>query len=162
MRKWYLITHADKEKEGREEVFYTERENLPKWTSCSPGYATLQALEKESAIADFVCCKCGGAVSLHFTNKDELVLNRMCYSCNHFRQIAILTKIDRTRLVINNTAYHYERDVQGVGFRGFGGREFRIKRFDSDEVVITHNLWCQGDIPIVWREDLPNNAEFLK
>lgn len=47
------------------------------------------------------------------------------------------------------------------GFYGFGGRKFKIKMFDTREVIETNNLWCQGEIPAEYREKLPNNAKFI-
>ena len=47
------------------------------------------------------------------------------------------------------------------GFYGFDGRKFKIKMFDTGEVIETNNLWCQGEIPAEYREKLPNNAKFI-
>jgi hypothetical protein len=58
---------------------------------------------------------------------------------------------------------HYEIGPVSGGdsrFSGFGGREFNIRFLDGREVR-SSNLWCQGVIPKVWRERIPDNAEFL-
>lgn len=47
------------------------------------------------------------------------------------------------------------------GFYGFDGRKFKIKMFDTGEVIETNNLWYQGKIPAEYREKLPNNAKFI-
>ena len=44
-------------------------------------------------------------------------------------------------------------------FRGYSGREFRIKLFNGD-IIETTNLWHNGDIPEEFKELLPDNAEF--
>jgi hypothetical protein len=49
-------------------------------------------------------------------------------------------------------------------FRGFGGSRFTIKFFDgpnAGKTITTTNLWYQGMIPDDFRDELPNNAEFL-
>jgi hypothetical protein len=57
---------------------------------------------------------------------------------------------------------HYiigEEDSKGM--RGFDGRQFTIKFFDGT-VIVTTNLWHQGEIPSEAEPWLPNNAEFTK
>lgn len=46
--------------------------------------------------------------------------------------------------------------------RGHSGRLFRIRFREDGRVVETRNLWHQGKIPPPWREQLPDNAEFIK
>lgn len=45
--------------------------------------------------------------------------------------------------------------------RGFSGRTFRIKRNDSEEVLLIDNLWHQGELPAWLAKDYPDNAEFI-
>jgi hypothetical protein len=45
---------------------------------------------------------------------------------------------------------------------GFGGSEFRILPDDGREVIISHNVWCQGEVPKKFRKVLPDNAIFLE
>jgi hypothetical protein len=42
---------------------------------------------------------------------------------------------------------------------GHGGREFHIRLFGQDKVIVTHNMWAQGKIPEEYRAILPDNAE---
>jgi len=44
-------------------------------------------------------------------------------------------------------------------FLGCAGRRFWIRFFDG-RTITTNNLWCQGEIPEEFREELPDNAEF--
>lgn len=46
-------------------------------------------------------------------------------------------------------------------WKGFGGRKFTIRRL-TGEVIETDNLWYNGDIPEAMREQLPDNAEFVR
>lgn len=64
-------------------------------------------------------------------------------------------------VVVDNIHYVVGSEAQPVGAsRGHGGRKFRIRFFDG-RLVTTTNLWHQGPIPPVFRDRLPNNAEFI-
>ncbi|MFK7949232.1 MAG: hypothetical protein AB8G11_16695 [Saprospiraceae bacterium] len=45
---------------------------------------------------------------------------------------------------------------------GHGGRKFIIQKDNESKPIVTHNLWCQGDVPRIWANELPDNAKFLK
>lgn len=45
--------------------------------------------------------------------------------------------------------------------RGHNGKSFTIAFFDGRSISTT-NLWCQGLIPELFKEQLPNNAEFVQ
>lgn len=162
MKKYYLITHANKDLQGREEILFEEAENLPAWTSRSPGFDTEEELRKHTNLPDWKCSKCGGEVTLTYCNNQQLIDHKMCFSCNHFREQAEKLKTNPCKFVIENHVYTVYPDNPNLLFKGFGGREFKIKPFNSDNIIITHNLWSQGEIPVAWRGDLPNTAEFVK
>jgi hypothetical protein len=46
------------------------------------------------------------------------------------------------------------------GFKGYGGRKFKIKFFDG-RIVETECLWHNGEIPESHINLLPDNAEFI-
>jgi hypothetical protein len=52
--------------------------------------------------------------------------------------------------------------IEPTGGRGFGGRPFTIRFFKDKRIVKTRNLWSSGEIPLEYREALPDNAEFLE
>ena len=56
---------------------------------------------------------------------------------------------------------HYMIAPESWKSKGFGGAEHRI-RFDDGRVVTTTNLWHQGTIPEDMREQLPNNAHWVR
>lgn len=67
--------------------------------------------------------------------------------------------LDENAVVIAGNCYHIEPDDKPqCGFLGYNGTEFKIK-FRDGRVVVTHNLWHNGEIP----EELgiQNNAEFI-
>jgi hypothetical protein len=64
--------------------------------------------------------------------------------------------------VINGNRYQVLPDAQGMlGFKGFGGRAFRIKRWSDGTIIETRNLWHQGTVPEYFKDQIPNNAEFV-
>lgn len=162
MKHYFLITHANKDLQGREEVLFEEADKLPAWTSRSPGFDTEEELRKYTNLPDWKCSKCGGEVTLTYSNNDKLIEHKMCFSCNHFREQAEKLKTDVNKFVINNHVYTVYPDAPNAPFKGFGGREFKIRPFGSNDILVTHNLWSQGEVPAVWRNELPDTAEFVK
>lgn len=61
--------------------------------------------------------------------------------------------VDGTCYAIANTPIN--------GFCGFGGCRFKIKMFDTGEVIETDNLWYQGKIPEEYRNQFPDTAQFI-
>lgn len=71
---------------------------------------------------------------------------------------------DRTsagRPVIRCNGMHYVVGTGSAGSlsAGFGGHEFRFRMLKSGQVVTTRDLWFQGEIPVEFRDELPDNAE---
>lgn len=65
-------------------------------------------------------------------------------------------------VVVNSTHYMIgPEDSTPRRWRGFGGDRYVIQFSDSRRVTST-NLWCQGTIPAQFREQLPDNAEFIR
>lgn len=65
-------------------------------------------------------------------------------------------------IVVNGTHYQIgPEESTPRRWRGFGGDRYTIKLSDGRTVTST-NVWCQGAIPAEYREQLPDNAEFIK
>lgn len=47
-------------------------------------------------------------------------------------------------------------------YLGFGGRRYAIRNLKTGDTIQTNNLWGQGEIPTLFRDLLPDNAEFIK
>lgn len=85
-----------------------------------------------------------------------------CFSCNFWTdwmedKKENIIRIDGNQYVIGKEPSENFRHKELLGF---GGREFKIKKFDSDEIITTHNLWYSGEIPQHFRERMPNNADW--
>lgn len=47
-------------------------------------------------------------------------------------------------------------------YRGCGGQRFKIKFIETGEIVETNDLRCNGEVPEEFRDQLPDNAEFIE
>lgn len=70
-------------------------------------------------------------------------------------------------VVIKGECYYFDKsepivDVNKKAFVGFSGRRFKIKMLDTGEIIETNNLWNNGTVAEKFREQLPDNAEFVK
>ena len=67
----------------------------------------------------------------------------------------IATRTDDKLVIAKGVAYSI--GSPGDNPRGFGGSVWRITFFDG-RTVRCNSLWCLGDIPSDWRDQLPDNA----
>lgn len=92
-------------------------------------------------------------------------LESAMHSVNLYRNFwreKIAIKDEPTTARING--WHYQIGDESPSYaptRGFGGERHTIRFRDGREVVTT-NLWTQGEIPAYLRNELPDNAEFVK
>ena len=110
-----------------------------------------------------ITCKiCGSKYDpSHSYEGPKLIKRQLCFSCDFWREMLEedAKRPPHTYCMIDGTHYVIAPEDDSDPFRGFGGAEFQIEFFDGHRVV-THNLWCQGDIPDFWKEKFPNNAKF--
>jgi hypothetical protein len=92
-----------------------------------------------------------------------LQTHQLCFSCSHWFDLSKAYNGKYPAVIVDHVHYLVLPDPPKNygGFVGFGGAKFVIKLNDGREVT-THNLWCQGDIPELWRTKLPDNAVFLR
>lgn len=83
-----------------------------------------------------------------------------CYKCfiKKFWNNIIAEKDEH--IIVDGTCYAIA-PAPINGFYGFSGSRFKIKMFDTGEVIETNNLWCQGKVPEEYRYLLPNTAQFV-
>ena len=71
--------------------------------------------------------------------------------------------LDDEAIIIDGHCYHIGVEPADLlnyeGYLGFGGQEFKIRKFGSDEIIVTHNLWHQGEIPLEFNKQ--DNAQFV-
>lgn len=110
------------------------------------------------------CIICGKEFEHNFYNKGsefyEVCGDLECFE-NRFWDITL----DGNEFIIDGECYHVGKEPTKLDLElyrdsyGFGGREFRIKKFDIDEVIITHNLRDNGKVPD--DRNIQDNAEFF-
>ena len=85
---------------------------------------------------------------------------QVCNSCAFWLE-KIATTNENT-VVVNGIRYTIGDENSTSHFKGFGGAKFDIEFFDGRKVV-SHNLWCQGEIPEEFRSypELKDNARFV-
>jgi len=93
------------------------------------------------------CNKCGAQYDIRW---HKLADPEMCFRCNHWKEQA-----DHPEGAIRVDGGHY-RLPNSFG-PGACGMTIRWK--DTGKVEHLTGLWYQGEIPEVWRDVLPDNAE---
>ena len=128
--------------------------------SCSHGYDSIKELKEDQEILNEVCSCCGGFIKARFTEpvRTKLIEKKLCFSCNHWDEI--YQDIDNPdRFIIDGDSYHNVK--KDTCFKGFGGSLFKIKRYNTNEIIETRNLWHQGKVSIHLIDKIKNNACFL-
>lgn len=103
------------------------------------------------------CCFCGKTENLTtWSPREELLKTRHCCDCHFW-----LDRFDRKRAIIcKGVAYSLGPEDPDIIMRGYGGRGFVAKMLDG-KFIHSSNLWHVGEIPQIYREELPDNAEYL-
>ena len=110
------------------------------------------------------CRICGKTDSLdrwiECNEKKIMEKENVCFHCAFWLD-KIATTNENT-VIVDGTRYTIGKEDPNLLFKGFGGAEFNIEFFDGRKVV-SHNLWCQGDIPEEFRSypELQDNARFV-
>jgi hypothetical protein len=113
------------------------------------------------------CSECGNEETLRWNEDANQYLRStgLCFNCGFWLEKLIWAASgDRTdegqRVArINHNHYVIKPDTSSW-WKGFGGAGYYI-RFNSGDEVLTHNLWHQGEIPERFRDQLPDNAEWI-
>lgn len=112
---------------------------------------------------DYLWCSiCGELETTHYSHWPQMVLSHTCFECDFWIE-HIRNDVDNPRVArIDNHHYTIGPDPKAgddASWLGFSGRKFVIK-FDDGHIVVTRNLWHQGEIPERFRSMIPNNAVF--
>lgn len=109
-----------------------------------------------------ICHICGALELLQHseTFRTRCITNNYCFNCDFWTEI--IRAANKSSVCIDG--HHYQIGAEhgsNPDVRGFGGRRFHIRFFDGRQLTTT-NLWYQGKIPSHFRDQLPDNAEFVK
>jgi len=116
------------------------------------------------------CAHCNGLIKLTFDEKTnaKLTANKTCFACDYW-----LLRVSRIghpdQIVIDGHCYQNSGDKSGqhehcgkTGFMGFGGHRFTWKMLETGEVQTSNDMWSNGTIPQHFRDQVPDNAEWVK
>lgn len=106
------------------------------------------------------CEICGKEIECSLFASVILCSNNDCYEKYYWLE-RVKRKDSPTQVVINGIVYQIGREDDCSSFRGYDGRQFKIKFFDG-RIVTTTNLWHNGKVPAEFRDRLPDNAEWYK
>lgn len=166
MKKWFIVSPYN----GENNVIihgnpddYKLLSNGGEITSKSRIFNTKEELYEECKILPFNCRKCGSIIKSNYIEEEAKKLREkhLCFTCNHWDEI-YKDMSNKRQIIIKGESYYIENDNPNAAFQGYGGRLIKIKRFDSDKIIYTKNLWNQGKISKHWKQDFPDNAEFIK
>lgn len=128
-----------------------------RWTTrCSAD--TKEELIERHKISLTPCTKCGNIFSKATYGFKE---DGLCFTCQIWNDVK--KDIDNPkRIIVRGEAYWDKgNSAEQSKYRGHGGRVFHYKRFNSDDVISTNNLWHSGEVPNAWKDDIPDNAKFI-
>lgn len=118
-------------------------------------------------MSEIKCKICGSLEDPdHFIQEisDKLKHDQFCFSCFHWSEQLRLDKEERGDhgwAVIDGVHYVLLPHTDINWPRGMGGAKMRIKFLDGYETMCD-NLWCQGNIPEIWKSEFPDNATFIE
>lgn len=109
----------------------------------------------------FLCKICGKADA----EKNWIggLTNGLCFNCS-FWSGTVKAYNAGERIVIDGRMYFIGPEDKPILFkhRGYGGNKFYIKKLSTEEIITTTNLWHNGKVPEIFRDQLMDNAEFVK
>jgi len=92
----------------------------------------------------------------------RLVEKQLCFNCDFWVGKLNLSHSHRQVRVDGKCYFTGDENDGSQGMRGFGGARFHIRFHEEGREIITSNLWHNGDIPLVFRDRLPDNAIFIR
>jgi len=169
MGKYYFIIGLNQRNSKRPEsfVYYGTYKSIRllyknKVTRISRGFDSLEKLYKEQQIPEWRCTKCGGLVGLHYYNKEQLIEHKLCQTCLFFFEQKKAHSNNPKKIVVEGDLYTMSSsDNDSGGFKGYGGRTFKIRCLKTGKITECNNLWHQGTPPEIWKDEFPNTHEFI-
>lgn len=90
--------------------------------------------------------------------KDRMIKRKLCFICDFWQDYVDLVN-DKRSIRVDGKHYFIVPNEKGY-MRGFGGERFVIE-CSNGTIVVTRNLWCQGEIPKNFKNKIPDNAKFI-
>jgi hypothetical protein len=105
----------------------------------------------------FVCNLCGRIHQRGYANPygERMEKAHLCFSCSLW---SIFSEGENSVVI---DGHRYSIGSEGASYPGFGGQKFDIEFFDGRRIT-TKNLWHQGEVPIYFKDQIPDTARFIQ
>src|SRR5690606_34918255 len=115
----------------------------------SIAYNSYEELKIGEKISDNPCRCCGSVFGTNYYEIGvELREKGLCFTCNFWTTVVEEVNKSDKHVIVDGIKYTVgPQKIPKYGFRGHGGALFIIKLLNSDRIIKTTNLWCQGEIP---------------
>jgi len=119
------------------------------------------------------CIKCGAEEKCFYNEATvtALAARQLCFSCDFYWRFLNdpAPTPDRhhhsTAVVANGHIYTDGGNVENPGYDtralGFGGHKWHFRMLDDSREWMSNNVWHGGEIPEIWRKEIPDNAEII-
>lgn len=108
-----------------------------------------------------ICTICGKEINKkngYYNSEGRFTCSDECFKTLYWNDVVAEKE---KHIVVNGICALIKPDINDRRCAGFGGREFKFRNLSTGEVVVTHNLWYQGEIPATHRAQLPDTHEAL-
>lgn len=120
------------------------------------------------------CVKCGAYEKNSYNDKlkADLEARQLCFSCD-FYWCFLNDPVKRpnrhhhsTAIVAGGHIYTDGGNVENPGYDtrplGFGGHKWHFRMLDGSREWTSNNVWHGGEIPGIWRAEIPDTAEIIR
>ena len=132
-----------------EKAIKSEREDWAEWTYVKTEYP------------EYDCVCCGKHEEATYIGNEGMTEKKLCFSCNIW-EARVGEASDPGVIIVDGYWYSDAGDVANPRHGqtlGFAGRRFRGTKFDGTRID-TNNMWGGGEIPVHFRDRIPDNATF--
>lgn len=120
----------------------------------------------------YTCVKCSTQTENSYDKETatRMAERQLCFTCDYWHEYLFAPTAAPNRhhhssaVVVNGNVYTDGGNLanpNGPGV-GHGGHVFRICMIDGSREWETNNLWHGGQVPGVWRDQIPDTADFIR
>lgn len=119
------------------------------------------------------CVKCGAEEHCYYNEETVagLTARQYCFGCDFYWRF-LNDPVKRpnrhhhsTAVIANSHIYTDGGNVENSGrdtrYLGFGGHKWHFRMLDGSREWTSNNVWHGGEIPEIWRKEIPDTAEIV-
>ena len=100
---------------------------------------------------------------VQYSKPYDEICSSECFTENFwFEKIEALKEFEKAFIIIDGKCYKKGDEDTSIYFKGFDGRLFKFRFLDEDTIIESTNMWYNGIIPKKFREQLQDNAVWIK